>query len=87
MKLRTGPDGIYAFDRRTGLNILFDEIKVPMDAWASAPRQVSIALTNACDLACPYCYAPKFRAALDFESIGQWLVELDTNGCVGIGFG
>jgi len=48
---------------------------------------VSIALTNACDLACSHCFAPKTRAALDFTSITSWLVELDSNGTFGVGFG
>ncbi|MFO1500078.1 MAG: radical SAM protein [Verrucomicrobiota bacterium] len=48
---------------------------------------MSIALTNACDLSCAYCFAPKTRAALDFERVVQWLRELDANGCLGVGFG
>ena len=59
IKVRSGPAGIQLFNRVTGLNILLDEIEIPPESWASAPRHVSIALTNACDLACPYCYAPK----------------------------
>lgn len=59
VKLRVGPDGLHLFDRRTGLNMLFDEIEAPEEQWSRAPRQVSIALTNACDLACSFCYAPK----------------------------
>ncbi len=55
--------------------------------WAVAPRQVSVALTNACDLACPHCYAPKNPATLDFERLVSWLDELDANGCLGVGFG
>jgi MoaA/NifB/PqqE/SkfB family radical SAM enzyme len=53
----------------------------------TAPRQVSIALTNTCDLACPHCYAPKNPAALEFGRVASWLEELDTNGCLGVGFG
>jgi len=55
--------------------------------WAAAPRQVSIALTNACDLHCPYCYAPKHSAQLDSEHLIPWLDELDAEGCLGVGFG
>jgi MoaA/NifB/PqqE/SkfB family radical SAM enzyme len=75
------------FDRATGLNILLEEIRLPPTAWAAAPRQVSVALTNACDLACPYCYAPKQPATLDAERLVGWLTELDANGCLGVGFG
>src|SRR6266705_976700 len=50
IKIRMGPSGIQLFDRTTGLNILLDEVPVPPTLWAEAPRQVSVALTNACDL-------------------------------------
>lgn len=86
-KRRYSPDGVHFFDRATGLNILLDEIIPPKELWSKAPRQVSVALTNTCDLACPHCYAPKQKAALDFSSLTQWLLELDQNGCIGVGFG
>jgi uncharacterized Fe-S cluster-containing radical SAM superfamily protein len=87
MKMRMGPSGIQLSDRTTGLNILLDEVRVPPTSWAAAPRQVSIALTNACDLACPYCFAPKNPARLNVKQVARWLSELDENGCVGVGFG
>ena len=86
-KVRLGPCGIHIFNRRTGLNVLLDEVRVPRERWALAPRQVSIALTNACDLSCSYCYAPKNRAELDFNELLTWLCALDANGCLGVGFG
>jgi MoaA/NifB/PqqE/SkfB family radical SAM enzyme len=69
------------------LNILLDEVQPPPAVWAAAPRQVSVALTNACDLACPYCYAPKQPATLHPGRLTGWLTELDANGCLGVGFG
>ncbi|NEB04263.1 radical SAM protein [Streptomyces sp. SID13726] len=87
MKRRVGPDGMHLFDRGTGLNVLFDEVDVPEAQWARAPRQVSIALTNACDLACPFCYAPKTAAVLDAARLCAWVDELDAEGCLGVGFG
>lgn len=87
LKLRTGPSGIHLFDRATGLNALFDEIQLSPAHWSAAPRQVSVALTNACDLACSYCYAPKSPAALDVERVANWLDELDSHDCLGVGFG
>jgi|SRR5690242_11580748 len=87
LKLRPGPSGLHLFDRRTGLNILLDEVRIPPAKWARAPRYVSVALTNACDLACPYCYASKTPAALDATKLSKWLRELDENGCLGVGFG
>lgn len=85
--MRGGPDGLHIFDRHTGLNILLDEISVPKLHWATAPRHVSIALTNLCDLHCPYCYAPKYLTKLDIIKVISWLNELDRNGSVGVGFG
>jgi len=86
-KIRTGPAGIHLFNRITGTNILFDEIEVPCCLWSKAPRQVSIALTNACDLTCVHCYAPKNHAVLNLDRVMGWLDELDSNGCIGVGFG
>jgi MoaA/NifB/PqqE/SkfB family radical SAM enzyme len=48
---------------------------------------MAIALTNACDLACAHCYAPKQTAALASDQVCRWLAELDANGCLGVGFG
>ncbi len=87
-KKRIGPSGIHLFNRDTGLNILLDTLNVaPRLSWSKAPRQVSFAITNDCDLSCPHCYAPKFRASLALEDLEKWIVELDVNGCVGIGLG
>lgn len=86
-RVRLGPSGIHVFDRYSGYNVLLDEIRPPPETWARAPRQVSVALTNACDLACAHCYAPKHHAVLDFDSLTGWLAELDANGAIGIGFG
>lgn len=87
LKVRAGPGGIHIFDRMSGANLLIDEARVPQALWAAAPRQISIALTNACDLRCPHCYAPKRPARLQSAHLITWLAELDANGCLGIGFG
>ena len=87
LKIRMGPAGAQFFNRKTGINILVDEFRPPSKLWSAAPRQVSIALTNACDLACPYCYATKNSVMLDFGNLKHWLAELDMNGCIGVGFG
>lgn len=87
VRMRLGPSGIHLFDRASGLNILIDEVVPPETVWAAAPRQVSIAITNTCDLACSYCFAPKTRAILASDRILSWLNELDANGTIGIGFG
>jgi pyruvate-formate lyase-activating enzyme len=86
-KVRMGPSGIHVFNRFSGLNILIDELVPPKKLWAVTPRHVSIALTNACDLSCAYCFAPKTPAMLKFDRVLSWLVELDYYGTLGIGFG
>lgn len=86
-KFRGGPAGLHIFNRNTGLNILIDEIPVPAALHSRAPRQVSIALTNRCDLACAHCYAPKSRDELRFDTVARWLGELDEHGTLGVGFG
>jgi sulfatase maturation enzyme AslB (radical SAM superfamily) len=87
IKARLGSDGIHLFDRQSGVNILLDEVHVPVEERSRAPRFVSFALTNLCDLACAFCYAPKYPATLDFDHIVRWARELDKNGTLGIGFG
>ena len=78
---------MHVFNRKTGVNVLLDEIIPPKTIWATAPRQVSIALTNNCDLNCPHCYAPKSPGMIDFDNVIKWLLDLDVNGCIGVGFG
>ncbi len=87
MKTRIGPNGVHLFDRLSGLNVLLDELRPKEEVWSTSPRQVSIALTNVCDLHCVYCYAPKHKASLHTDQVLGWLKELDTEGCLGIGFG
>ena len=87
IKYRSSPSGLHFFNRSTGINILVDEISLPSNTWSISPRQVSIALTNACDLTCPHCYAPKNPMVLPFDKLTNWLTELDINGCMGVGFG
>ena len=87
MQMRTGPAGIHLFHRATGLNVLIDDVKVSSSLWSAAPRAVSVALTNACDLHCAYCYAPKTPACLDADLLIAWIDELNADGCLGVGFG
>ena len=87
MKIRKGPDGVHFFDRNSGTNLLLNEVVSPPETWSRSPRQVSIALTNTCDLTCPHCYAPKTKAILDSQLVKRWMSELDEQGCFGVGFG
>ena len=87
MKYRVGPNGIHLFDRISGLNVLLDELCPKESVWSVSPRQVSIALTNVCDLHCAYCYAPKYKASLNSDQVLAWSKELDAGGSLSIGFG
>ena len=87
MQMRAGPAGLHLFHRLTGTNILLDEVALPPSRWSFAPRTLSVALTNACDLHCPYCYAPKTSAHLHTELLLPWIDEMNSHGCLGIGFG
>jgi pyruvate-formate lyase-activating enzyme len=86
-KVRRSRAGVHWFDRISGLNILFDEVNVPEERWDRAPRYVSIALTNACELRCPFCYAPKVPGRLDADRVLLLMRDLDAEGCLGVGFG
>ena len=86
-KIRRSRAGLHWFDRASGLNVLLDEARVPPERWHRAPRYVSIALTNACELRCPFCYAPKVPGRLDARRVLSWMRELDAEGCLGVGFG
>lgn len=85
-RARRGPDGIHLFRRADGLNAVIER-ELPATSWSEAPRQLSVALTNACDLKCAYCYAPKRPARLDRVELLGWLRELDVAGTLGVGFG
>lgn len=87
MKFHINDLGIHFFDRRSGNNVLVDELSFPEKLWSKAPKNVSIALTNKCDLSCPYCYAPKSSSTLNSDDILNWCKSLDQNGTLGIGFG
>lgn len=87
MKSRIGPNGVHLFNRLSGLNVLINELRPEEAVWSTSPRQVSIALTNVCDLHCAYCYAPKHKASLQADQVLGWLKELDNEGCLSIGFG
>jgi MoaA/NifB/PqqE/SkfB family radical SAM enzyme len=67
--------------------VLLEEIRCPERIWAQGPRYVSVALTNACELNCPYCYAPKSKSRLESDAVVRWLSELSVEGSLGVGFG
>jgi MoaA/NifB/PqqE/SkfB family radical SAM enzyme len=86
-KVRRSRHGAHYFERTSGLNVLLDEVVFPSEQWHRAPRYVAIALTNACELRCPFCYAPKRAARLRGTDVLRWARELDAAGSLGLGFG
>ena len=87
LKIRGESVGWHLFERTAGLHVLLDELDCPPHLRSRVPRFASIALTNTCDLDCPYCYAPKFRARLTQDEVVGWCRELDRAGSLGVGFG
>ena len=87
MKVRYESRGLHFYDRRTGYHVLLDDVAVPEKTWSKAPSVVSIALTNVCDLACEFCYAPKSKHQLSQTELIQWCAELDTLGALEVAFG
>lgn len=85
--VRFSDAGMHLFDRVSGLNVLLDEVAVPPEHFSAAPRYLSVALTNGCELRCAYCYAPKHPAMLDATRVLEWAAELGGAGCLGVGFG
>ena len=80
--IRFSEAGVHLFDRVTGLNVLIDEVEGVSIQISLAPRYLSVALTNACELHCKYCYAAKHPAMLDASLVVDWAVELDRAGCL-----
>lgn len=87
MKLRCESRGLHFYDRVSGYHVLLDEKPVPRELWSRAPSLVSIALTNVCDLACEFCYAPKSTHHLAFDHLLRWCKELDALGTLEVAFG
>ena len=87
MKLRIEQRGLHYYDRVSGYHVLLDEVKPPAETLSKAPSLVSIALTNICDLACSFCYAPKTKDYLPIERVTDWCAQLDELGTFEIAFG
>lgn len=85
MIVRNDLDGVLLFDKATGLNVLLDENKTSkVDL---APRHVSIALTESCNLKCNQCYINHSSHSLSYEDVVSWIDALSENGCLSIGLG
>ncbi len=87
MKVRYELSGVHLFDRMSGMHVLLDEIGVKPESLCYAPRTLSIALTNACDLACHFCYAPKSRHQLTLEYLKELVKHIDELGTLEVTLG
>lgn len=87
MKIRPELSGLHIFDRNSGMHILLDEINCPPETVVCTPRTFSIALTNACDLDCDFCYAPKYKAQWDFHELCDFCKTIDDLGTLEVTFG
>jgi MoaA/NifB/PqqE/SkfB family radical SAM enzyme len=78
---------ILFFDRRTGTNVLVtsDETK---DIRRAAPRQIQVALTNACNKTCGFCYRPlEAKSRWTFDELVDLAKRASEWGVLEIAFG
>ncbi len=87
MKLRREARGLHYYDRVTGFHFLLDELPVPPEQCDIGPATVSVAVTNACDLHCYFCYASKAPHRLHPNDLTRWCGELSRLGTLEIAFG
>jgi molybdenum cofactor biosynthesis enzyme MoaA len=87
MKLRTERSGYHWFDRRTGIHVLLDEVSPDPGTVSIAPRSLSVALWNVCDLKCRFCYRPEGNDALPPEFVTGIAAAADELGSLEITFG
>lgn len=75
------------FDRDTGLNLLL-EGEETQHLRRVAPRTLLIAVTNACNLTCGFCYRDlESRSLWRYDTLMQFCRELDEWGVLEVAFG
>jgi MoaA/NifB/PqqE/SkfB family radical SAM enzyme len=75
------------FDRDSGLNVLLDGEETA-HLRRVAPRTLLIAVTNACDLTCPFCYRDlQARSLWRYDSLLRFCQEADQWGVLEVAFG
>ena len=78
--------GLEFHQRETGMHYLFDE--VTSSFVSDAPRYLSIALTNECNLSCPFCYVDKSKKRMLDSSFVKGIVsEAAKEGTLAVSFG
>ncbi len=75
------------FDRETGLNILLDGDET-RHLQRIAPRTLLIAVTNACNLTCGFCYRDlQSRSLWQYDSLLEFCQQADEWGVLEVAFG
>lgn len=87
MKLRIEPLGLHYYDRKTGLHFLLDEIETSVTEYSIAPRTLSLAITNKCNLNCSFCHIEKGKTSLSVDTIIKLCKEFDRLGTFDIAIG
>ncbi|MEO8702172.1 MAG: radical SAM protein [Kofleriaceae bacterium] len=83
-----GLDGeVLLFDRDTGTNVLVNNAST-RDSRRIAPRMLQVALTNACDKSCGFCYRPvDAKSRWSFDDLLELARVCDDWGVLEIAFG
>jgi MoaA/NifB/PqqE/SkfB family radical SAM enzyme len=87
VKLRREARGHHFYERGTGFHVLLDEFPVAEDEHDVGPELVSIALTDMCDLACDFCYAPKTNHRLPADFVVDCCKQFASIGTLEVAFG
>lgn len=87
MKYRTEPLGLHYFDRKTGLHFLLDEFETSVTDYSIAPRTLSLAITNKCNLNCSFCHIEKGKTSLPVDTIIKLCKEFDRLGTFDVAIG
>ena len=87
MKIRKEKSGLHLFERKSGIHVLFDEIKFNNCNYILSPRTMSIALINRCNLNCAFCYANKDDKIADFNFLKVFCKKIDELGVLEITLG
>jgi organic radical activating enzyme len=78
---------VLLFDRRTGTNMLVTNERTK-DLKRLAPRMLQVALTNACDKSCDFCYRPlEAKSKWSFDDLLELARVCDEWGVLEIAFG
>ncbi len=75
------------FERNTGLNVLL-EGEETLHFRRTAPRSLLIAVTNACNLACPFCYRDlESRSLWRYDTLLKFCQDANEWGVLEVAFG